>query len=124
MQKKRLERLEQLIGTILIIGVTVAGAIVAFGGVFYLLHHGSERVHYDVFTGEPTGLSTIAGVVVNALHLSGSAIIQLGLLVLVAMQLVRVVFTVWLFKVARDRAFVYISLFVLAILGYSLFGQG
>ena len=121
---KRLERMERLIGSMLIIGVTISGAIVALGGALYLLHHGGEPVHYGVFTGEPTGLSTIVGVVTNALHLSGRAIIQLGLLVLVAIQLVRVVFTAWLFKVAHDRAFVYISLFVLAVLGYSLFGQG
>ena len=122
--QKRLERLEGLIGKMLIIGVTVAGAIVASGGVLYLLRHGGEPVHYDVFTGEPTGLSTIIGVIANAFSLSGRAIIQLGLLVLVAVQLVRVVFTVWLFRVAHDRIFVYISLFVLAVLGYSLFGQG
>jgi uncharacterized membrane protein len=118
--QKRLERLEQLIGRVLIIGVTIAGAIVAAGGALYLLRHGGEHVHYGVFTGEPTDLSTIAGVVTDTLRLSGRAIIQFGLLVLVAVQVVRVVFTVWLFKVAHDRVFVYISLFVLAVLGYSL----
>jgi uncharacterized membrane protein len=122
--QKRLERLERLIGSVLIIGVTIAGSIVALGGALYLVRHGGEHVHYGVFTGEPTGLSTIAGVVTNALHLSGRAIIQFGLLLLVAVQLVRVVFTMWLFKVARDSVFVYISLFVLALLVYSLFWQG
>lgn len=122
--QKRLERLELLIGKVLIIGVTIAGAIVAVGGALYLLRHGGEHVHYDVFTGEPTDLSTIAGVVTDTLHLSGRAIIQFGLLVLVAVQVVRVVFTAWFFNAAHDRVFVYISLFVLAVLAYSLFGQG
>lgn len=121
---KKLERLEMLIGKIMITGVVIAGAIVAFGGVLYLLRHGGAQVHYDVFNGEPTDLRTIVGVIKDSASLSGRAIIQLGLLVLVGVQLVRVGFTVWLFKVARDRTFVYLSLFVLAVLGFSLLHSG
>lgn len=121
---KKLERMELLIGKILIIGVTIAGTIVALGGVLYLLRHGGEQVHYGVFSGEPTDLKTIVGVSEDVWHLSGRAIIQFGLLVLVAIQVVRVAFTVWLFKVARDKVFVYIGLLVLAVLAFSLFGQG
>ena len=82
------------------------------------------RKCYHVFIGEPTDLRTFGGVIKDALHLSGRAIIQFGLLVLVAIQLVRVALTAWLFKAAHDNVFVYISLLVLTVLGYTLFGQG
>lgn len=122
--QKELERLEGLIGKVLIVGVTTAGLIVALGGALYLARHGGEAVRYHVFVGEPSDLTTIGGVVRDALDGSGRGIIQLGLLVLVAVQVVRVAFTVWLFKAIHDRAFVLISLVVLAVLGYSLIGQG
>lgn len=121
---KKIERLERVIGLILLVGVAIAGSIVALGGTLYLLRHGRASVHYGVFSGEPTDLRTIPGVVGNVFHMEGRAIIQIGLLVLVAVQVVRVAFTAWLFKVAGDRVFVYVSLLVLAVLGYSLFGQG
>lgn len=120
----RVDKLEALIGTVLIIGIVIAGAVVAVGGALYLLHYGSMPVHYGVYTGEPAELRTIVGVIGAAAHMSGRAIIQFGIVVLVAMQIVRVAFTLWLFKATHDRVFVGISLFVLALLGYSLFGQG
>jgi uncharacterized membrane protein len=122
--RPELERLEALIGKILIIGVTIAGSIVAAGGALYLLRHGGESVHYHVFAGEPTDLRTIGGVIEDSARVSGRAIIQLGLFVLVAMQAVRVALTAWLFKRTNDPVFTYISVLVLVVLGYSLFGPG
>jgi uncharacterized membrane protein len=122
--QRELQRMETLIGKILIVGVTLAGSIVAVGGVVYLLRHGGAQVPYHVFVGEPSDLTTIGGVIKDSLHASGRAIIQLGLIVLVAVQVVRVAFTVWLFQAAHDRAFMYISLTVFLVLAYSLLGQG
>ena len=112
------------IGMILIAGVTLTGVVVASGGLLYLLHHGAANVHYRVFRGEPTDLRTIQGVVRDALRQSGRGVIQLGLVILVAVQLIRVALTAWLFAVMRDRVYVSISLFILIVLSYSLFGQG
>lgn len=119
-----IRRLEALIGRVLIAGVMAAGVIVALGGILYLYRHAGTDVYYRLFTGEPTDLTTIGGVLGDALRASGRGIIQLGLIVLVAVQVVRVAFTVWLFKAMGDSAFVAISLAVLGVLVYSLFGQG
>lgn len=121
---RRVKKVETLMGRVLIIGIAVAGAIVAFGGVMYLLRYGGLPVHYEVYKGEPAGLRTIVGVIGDAVHVSARAIIQVGIVVLVAMQIVRVAFALWLFRTKNDRVFVGISLFVLVVLGYSLFGQG
>jgi len=118
------ERIETRIGMTLTAGVLFAGLLVACGGMLYLLHHAGQPVHYHVFRGEPSDLRTIGGVVHEAMTLSGRGLIQLGLVVLVAVQLVRVALTAWLFRVQRDSVFVWIALGILAALAYSLFRKG
>jgi uncharacterized membrane protein len=49
-------------------------------------------------------------------------IIQLGLLLLVAAPVTRVIFSVATFALQRDWTYVVITLIVLAALGYSLLG--
>ena len=115
-----MERMENMIGKLLITGVTLSGIIVFAGGLLYLYHHGGAGVHYGVFKGEPSDLKTLTGVIRDAFTLEGRGIIQLGLVILVAVQIVRVALTAALFATIRDRAFVWISLFVLGVLIYSL----
>lgn len=117
-----MERMENMIGKLLIIGVSISGIIVFIGGLLYLFHHGGASVHYGVFKGEPGDLKTLAGVIRDAFTLEGRGIIQLGLVILVTVQIVRVALTAALFGAIRDRAFVWISLFVLGVLIYSLLG--
>ena len=59
----------------------------------------------------------------GALHLSGGAIIQLGLLILIATPVARVAFSAVAFAIERDYLYVWITLFVLAVLLYSLLGS-
>ena len=118
------ERVQGFIGKALIAGVFLAGLIVAFGGILFLLRHGGTEVHYHVFRGEPTDLRTVGRVLSATLQLSSRGIIQLGLMVLVAAQLLRVALTVWLFAAQKDRRFVGFTLFVLAVMLFSLFGEG
>jgi uncharacterized membrane protein len=49
--------------------------------------------------------------------------IQLGLLFLIATPVARVAFSVYAFMRERDKTYVIITLIVLAILLYSLFGR-
>ena len=118
------ERIEAIIGKAMIATVLVAGFIVACGGIAYLIHHGTAAVHYGVFKGEPTDLRTLRGVLSDVLDASGRGIIQLGLVVLVAAQVMRVVLTMWLFAVEKDRAFVGVSALVLIVLLFSLLSGG
>lgn len=118
------KRIETRIGMTLTAGVLLAGLLVAFGGMLYLLHHAGQPVHYHIFRGEPSDLRTIGGVVYEAMTLSGRGLIQLGLVVLVAVQLVRVALAAWLFVVQRDRVYAWIALAILAVLAYSLFRKG
>lgn len=114
-----------LIGNLLRTGVTLAAAVVLFGGGVYLARHGLTAPQYRVFKGEPTELCTVPGIVKGALTLRGRGLIQLGLLLLIATPVVRVAVSVGAFAVQRDRLYVAITLIVLTILVYSLAsGQG
>ena len=56
-------------------------------------------------------------------HFHGQAIIQFGLLLLIATPVARVAFSAVGFAIERDSMYVVITLIVLAILLYSLFGS-
>lgn len=118
-----LVRMEKLIGTVLLVGVLVSTAIVAFGGVVFLVRHSSSQVHYRIFRGEPSDLRTLQGITDDLATFSGRGIIQLGLMLLVAVQVVRVILTGVLFGINRDRIFVMVSTLVLVLLLYGLFWE-
>jgi uncharacterized membrane protein len=116
------ERVDRALGNLLRSGVLLATAIVMAGAVVYLARHGLETPAYGVFRGEPEDLCSVAGIVRAAARGSGRGLIQLGLLVLVATPVARVVFSVGVFFVQRDRTFVIITLIVLSLLLCSLSG--
>ena len=108
------ERIEQTIGTLLRTGVAAAAVVVASGGIWYLVAHGSDLVAYRQFQGEHRGLRGIE-------RLSPpEKVILAGLLLLVATPVARVVFSLAAFRMERDRVYMAITLGVLAVLAYSL----
>jgi uncharacterized membrane protein len=113
---------EELIGNLLRVGVTLAAAVVLFGGTVYLVRHGRAAPQYHVFMGEPTDLRSVSGIVKDALAFRGRGLIQLGLLLLIATPVARVAFSVAAFAMQRDRLYVVVTLIVLAVLMYSLTG--
>ena len=118
------QRIEIIIGGLLRTGVILAAAVVLVGAVVYLAHHGGEIPNFTAFHGEPAGLKSISDIVHGALGLSGRAIIQLGLLLLIATPVARVLFSAIAFAIERDYMYVLITLVVLGILLYSLLGSG
>jgi uncharacterized membrane protein len=56
------------------------------------------------------------------LHGDGRAIIQCGLLLLIATPVARVLFSIVAFALEKDRLYVVLTLIVFCILIYSLFG--
>ena len=113
-------RVEQTVGNLLRIGVVLSTAIILVGAALYLLRHGDEKADHFVFHDEPIELCHPVGIVREACRLSGRGVIQLGLLVLIATPVFRVVFSVYAFWRQRDWAYVGITLFVLAVLTFGL----
>ena len=122
------QRLEVAIAMLLRIGVVLAAILVAIGGVMALRHPESTIPNYRVFhapgdasaTSATTAMHSISGVFRHLRDGSGSSIIALGLLVLIATPIARVVFAVVGFARERDMLYTVISLIVLTILGFSL----
>ena len=100
--------MEQLIGRFLQIGVMLAALVVLIGATLLLVQHGRSPVSYAVFQTGPAQLRTIGGIIHGVFALDSKAIVQLGLVLLIA------------FAVQRDRIYVAISTVVLALLLYSL----
>jgi uncharacterized membrane protein len=117
------QRIELIIGKLLRAGVLLSAAIVVIGGGVYLARNGHSVADYRTFKGELSPLRTLAGIFQGARHLRGSAMIQFGLLVLIATPIARVVFSAIAFARERDYLYVCFTLAVLAILTYSLLGS-
>ena len=115
-------KVDRIIGGILQDGVIAAGLLVFAGGVLYLVDQGRAPADYTTFQANRAALHSVRAVVRNAAHLDGRAVIQLGLLVLIATPVTRVIFSVFAFSAQRDWLYVLFTLVVLAILVYSLFG--
>jgi uncharacterized membrane protein len=113
-------RMDEIMGTLLRTGVILAAVVVFVGGVVYLSRHRVPPTNYHVFQGEPAELRTISGILHEALAFNGRGLIQLGLLILIATPIARVVFSVLAFLYQRDWMYVVVTLFVLGLLFYSL----
>jgi uncharacterized membrane protein len=114
--------IELIIGTLLRVGVLLSASVVLIGGIIYLFRHGLATASYRTFEGDLSPLRSLPGITHGILQLSGRAIIQLGLLLLIATPVARVVFSAVAFARERDYLYVAFTLAVLAILAYSLLG--
>jgi uncharacterized membrane protein len=116
------DRVEQAMGNLLRAGVILAATVVLVGGIFYLIRYGAISPDYRVFRGEPANLRTVSGILADAIELHSRGLIQLGLLILVATPVARVMFSVFAFMRQHDLIYVVLTLIVFALLIYSLFG--
>ena len=112
---------EQYIGKLLRYGVMLSCAITLFGGVIYLFQHKGVMVDYSpVPTGMAFGvedyLRELNTIFPRMLSFDGAAIIQFGVLVLIATPIIRVAFSAFSFLIEKDYLYVVITLIVLAII--------
>ena len=116
------ERVERILGALLQSGVIISGLVVLVGGILYLLRYAHVTVHYENFDAERESVRSLTSVANSALHGDGRAIIQCGLLLLIATPVARVVFSIFAFALEKDRLYVVLTVIVFLILMYSLFG--
>jgi uncharacterized membrane protein len=115
------QRMEIIMGRLLQIGVFLASAAVLIGGFLYVRAHPGSTADYWTFTGEPADLRSARGLFRLLMTGDPEAVIQLGVILLIATPIARVVFAVVGFALERDRLYVAVSLTVLAVLMVSLF---
>jgi uncharacterized membrane protein len=117
------QRIEIVLAHLLRIGVLTAALVVVGGAVPYLATHARAHVSYHTFRGEPPELRSVHGIFHAAISGNADGILQLGLLLLIATPIARVVFSVFAFALEGDRMYVLFTLIVLSVLLYSLFGS-
>ena len=113
-------QIELFIGRVLQFGVLVASAVVLVGGVMMLAHAGHTPVDFREFRGEPGLVSGLVAIVRGAFALDPRAVVQLGLVLLIATPVTRVALALVAFVVQRDRLYVGVSALVLVLLLYGL----
>ncbi|HEX4756335.1 MAG TPA: DUF1634 domain-containing protein, partial [Terracidiphilus sp.] len=101
--------LEIAMGRMLQIGVTVAALVVLVGGILYLAQFGGSRPDYGHFQSAPASAETIHGIVANAGRMDARGIIALGMLLLLATPVCRVIFGLVGFAMLRDRFYTAVS---------------
>jgi uncharacterized membrane protein len=116
------ERAERIIGTLLQGGVIISGLVVLVGGILYILRYAHAPVQYADFVAERESLRSVRGVGKEVLHGDPRAIVELGLLLLIATPVARVLFSILAFWLEGDRLYVVLTVIVFLILMYSLFG--
>ena len=114
------KRVEMFLGRLLRWGVLLAALVVFVGGVWFVASSYEVPQDYRVFRGEPVELRAVPQIVQKAVALYPLGLIQLGLLLLIATPVARVVFSVLGFALERDWMYVVITLLVLGLLIYTL----
>jgi len=110
-----------IMGSLLRIGVLSSAVIVMLGGILFFIQHPAETFDYNVFKGEPARLKQIHTIVKEALEFKSRAVIQFGILLLIATPIVRVLFSLLGFLIEKDWIYVTITFIVLLVLSLSLF---
>ena len=113
--------LDARIGNLLRAGTLSSAFVILLGGILFLARHSQDHPDYHTFRGVSPQLHTLSGIFTGAVHGQSLAIIQLGLLMLIATPIARVILSVFAFLSQRDLLYVVISGIVLVVLLYSLF---
>jgi uncharacterized membrane protein len=111
---------DQVIGRLLQIGVAIATIVVLFGSVLLLARQGHAVVDLHVFRGASERLTSVGSIAHFALSGDPLAIIQLGLVLLIATPIARVALTLAAFVLQRDWLYTGLTGLVLGILLYGL----
>lgn len=112
--------IQVILGTLLRVGVMAAMTVVLVGGLFYLVGHHDAKIAYRIFSPNQSGFSSIPAIFIGLKDLDAKAIIQFGTLLLIFTPIARVVFSIFSFLIERDYLYVFIGLFVLTVILYSL----
>jgi len=112
--------MQLLLGQVLRAGTVISISIVFIGGIFYLYRHGNTIADYRTFKGVPDFVQHSSGIFNGIFSLKGQAIIQFGIILLIATPIFRVIFSAIGFVLEKDYLYVGISLLVLLIIFMSM----
>lgn len=119
MSKLKDTDIQTIIGWVLRVGVFLSIAVCICGAAVYLFAHGHDIAHYGRFNGVPASIQ--AGELIKSIAaLKGRAIIQTGIILLIATPIMRVLFSAIGFAAERDYLYTGITILVLLIIFISM----
>ena len=107
--------MQAVIGWILRLGVLLSMSIIFIGGIIYLYRHGQVTADYHTFKGVPDFVHNTSGILNGIITFRGRAIIQAGIILLIATPIIRVIFSAIGFILEKDYLY-YGSTYLNAIL--------
>jgi uncharacterized membrane protein len=119
MSKLKDTDIQSAIGWVLRTGIFLSVGVVIFGAAIYLYRHGHDTTDYSIFKGVPDFVK-LSGIINGIITFRGRAIIQAGIILLIATPIVRVAFSAVGFVLERDYLYTGITLLVLLIIFLSM----
>ncbi len=101
-------------------GLILSLIIVMYGAALFLFQRGDQVIDYSVFKGVPPSLKEVSLMLDSARQHRSEAIIQLGILMLIATPGLRVLSCLVIFAWQRDYLYIFLASIVLLVLLYSL----
>ena len=115
------EEIDRKMGRLLKTGVFIAAAVMLLGGILYLFVERPPQPDYTQFHSGSAALGSIPHIFRAAFRGDAAAIIQIGVLLMIATPVARVAFAAYAYLRSHDRMYVVISSIVLVLLLYGVF---
>jgi uncharacterized membrane protein len=113
--------LEIAMGRMLRVGVILSAFVVLVGGALYLREFHAPMPDYSQFHLNRAPYRSVIAILASLTHLESKSLIDVGILLLIATPVSRVLFGVIGFSMEKDRMYAAVSAIILAILLASLF---
>jgi uncharacterized membrane protein len=113
--------IEMILGNLLRIGVIVSGSVVVIGAILFLFRHGLEIPSYHIFKPDRFNVFDFRHLIDGILSFRSVSIMELGILLLIATPVLRVLFSVFAFAKEKDYMYVVFTVIVLLVLVFSFF---
>jgi len=115
--------IERVLGNMLRLGVLLSACVCIAGVALYLLRYGgAPQPAMKHFTRVNDASLQLNGIFSGAAHLRSRSIMQLGVLLLLATPVMRVLFSFFAFLLEKDYLYVAITFIVLCVIGLSVLG--
>ena len=114
------KELDASVARMLMIGVSIAALVVFAGGILLLRQPLIPIPDYTHFHAVDPSLRSLKGITASAFRLNPRALVQFGLIILIATPIARVIYCVFGFARQHNKLYTGISTLVLLILLYSL----
>jgi uncharacterized membrane protein len=117
------DAMRQVIGSLLRWGVILSAVVTSIGGLFFLMSHGQEQVpSYQRYSGTLLQYRNVHQLVNGVINGNSESLIQIGIMMLIATPVARLVFSLFTFTKEKDFVFAGITLLVLCIVAFSMMG--